>query len=93
MLVQAGLCRTCSETTLLVFPRGGSYITEPGKHIALLYAKWESAIGEKDRLVKQMGEMETRFKEDLHQQLEAQKTDAEGNISDAVEKAKLEGIK
>ena len=24
MLVQTGLCRTCSETTLLVFPRGGS---------------------------------------------------------------------
>ena len=24
--VQAGLCRTCSETTLLVFPRGGSYV-------------------------------------------------------------------
>ena len=24
MLVQVGLCRTCSETTLLVFPRGGS---------------------------------------------------------------------
>ena len=24
VLVQAGLCRTCSETTLLVFPRGGS---------------------------------------------------------------------
>ena len=24
MHVQAGLCRTCSETTLLVFPRGGS---------------------------------------------------------------------
>ena len=23
--VQAGLCRTWSETTLLVFPRGGSY--------------------------------------------------------------------
>ena len=22
--VQVGLCRTCSETTLLVFPRGGS---------------------------------------------------------------------
>ena len=34
MLVQAGLCRTCSETTLLVFPRGGSTVvifaaTEP----------------------------------------------------------------
>ena len=26
MFVQVGLCRTCSETTLLVFPRGGSYI-------------------------------------------------------------------
>ena len=25
MLVQAGLYRSCSETTLLVFPRGGSY--------------------------------------------------------------------
>ena len=25
MLVQAGFCQTCSETTLLVFPRGGSY--------------------------------------------------------------------
>ena len=26
VLVQAGLCRTCSETTLLVFPRGGSHV-------------------------------------------------------------------
>ena len=26
VLVQAGLCRTCSETTLLVFPRGGSFV-------------------------------------------------------------------
>ena len=25
MTVQPGLCRTCSEATLLVFPRGGSY--------------------------------------------------------------------
>ena len=25
-LVQLGLCRTCSETTLLVFPRGGSIL-------------------------------------------------------------------
>ena len=25
VLVQAGLCRTCSETTLLVFLRGGSF--------------------------------------------------------------------
>ena len=27
MLGQVGLCRTCSETTLLVFPRGGSFVT------------------------------------------------------------------
>ena len=27
MLVQSGLCQTCSETTLLVFPRGGSNAT------------------------------------------------------------------
>ena len=26
VLVQLGLCRTLSETTLLVFPRGGSYV-------------------------------------------------------------------
>ena len=26
VLVKVGLCRTCSETTLLVFPRGGSYV-------------------------------------------------------------------
>ena len=26
MIVHAGLCRTCSETTLLVFPRGGSFL-------------------------------------------------------------------
>ena len=25
VFVQPGLCRTCSEITLLVFPRGGSY--------------------------------------------------------------------
>ena len=26
VLAQAGLCWTCSKTTLLVFPRGGSYL-------------------------------------------------------------------
>ena len=26
VLVQPGLCRTCSETTVLVFPRDGLYI-------------------------------------------------------------------
>ena len=28
VLVQVGLCRTCSESTLLVFPRGSSYYTK-----------------------------------------------------------------
>ena len=27
MLVQLGLCRTCSKPTLLVFPRGGSFMS------------------------------------------------------------------
>ena len=27
VLIQLGLCLTCSETTLLVFPRGGSNLT------------------------------------------------------------------
>ena len=27
VLVQVGLCQTCSETTLLVFPRGGSSVS------------------------------------------------------------------
>ena len=30
MTVQPDLCQTCSETTLLVFPRGGSYIVDAG---------------------------------------------------------------
>ena len=38
-----------------------------------------------------MSEMETRFKEDLHTQVESQKIDAESRIADAVEQAKLEG--
>ena len=31
MTVQAGLCQTCSDTTLLVFPRGGSYCKQAGR--------------------------------------------------------------
>ena len=33
VLVQVGLCRTCSETTLLVFPRGGSIMITAGKFL------------------------------------------------------------
>ena len=38
--VQAGLCRTFSETTLLVFPRGGSYI-----FLQLTYLKHSQRCG------------------------------------------------
>ena len=31
VLVQPGLCRTCSETTLLVFPRGGSNVSSKSR--------------------------------------------------------------
>ena len=36
VLVQVGLCQTCSETTLLVFPRGGSFIAEEHAFFNLL---------------------------------------------------------
>ena len=32
MTVQAGLCQTWSKTTLLVFPRGGSFVTRCNPH-------------------------------------------------------------
>ena len=39
MTVQVGLCRTCSETTLLVFPRGGSIIS--GVDLLLAVDRWK----------------------------------------------------
>ena len=42
VLVQAGLCRTCSETTLLVFPRGGSNYANLSEH--LLHAYYQSNL-------------------------------------------------
>ena len=39
-----------------------------------------------------MADMEARFKSDHQFELEQQKRDAEGQIADAVAKAKLEGI-
>lgn len=67
-------------------------MTEPSKHIALLFAKWESSIKDKDRLVKQIADLEAKHKEDVALLNEQNKTDADGRIQDAVEKAKLEGI-
>ena len=39
VLVQVGLCRTCSETTLLVFPRGRSYFSPflPSLHLVKVF--------------------------------------------------------
>ncbi|KAK3583390.1 hypothetical protein CHS0354_040353 [Potamilus streckersoni] len=62
----------------------------PGKHIGLLYAKWETALREKERLVKQISQQEEQYKQDLQTQLKAQKEEAQQRIADAVEKAKLE---
>jgi hypothetical protein len=66
-------------------------ISEPSKHISLLFAKWESSLSEKERLVKQISSMEIAHKEDMLLQLEQQKVEYEGRIADAAEKAKLEG--
>ena len=43
--VQAGLCRTCSETTLLVFPRGGS------NYVGLMGQGDKSEISRRDSVV------------------------------------------
>ena len=40
--VQAGLCRTCSETTLLVFPRGSSYVNWD-KHCSSILVFFDNA--------------------------------------------------
>ena len=42
MTVQVGLCRTCSETTLLVFPRDGSYYAK--KSLSLIIIMTQSAF-------------------------------------------------
>ena len=47
-LVQAGLCRTCSETALLVFPRAGSFIAW-----MLLHTWVNDIIIERNRFIRQ----------------------------------------
>ena len=39
--VQVGMCRTCSDTTLLVFPRGGSNVDADQRRCALQIREWE----------------------------------------------------
>jgi len=66
--------------------------SEPGKHIALLFAKWETSIGEKERLMKQITDMEARHKEELDLKINQQQTESQDAVTEAVEKAKLEGL-
>ncbi|XP_046360042.2 forkhead-associated domain-containing protein 1-like isoform X3 [Haliotis rufescens] len=62
----------------------------PGSHIQMLFAKWESAIDEKERLGTQLAEMEQSHKEEMKQKLDALKEEMGNRLVDAVEKARLE---
>ena len=66
--------------------------SDPGKHIETLFSKWESAIGEAERLTSRLAELEEHHRADLDLQLSAQKQDLENQLVDAVERARLEGL-
>ena len=51
MLVQTGFCRTCSETTLLVFPLGGSYITGSFCDKMTLFTVMKMRLSDRMRLI------------------------------------------
>ncbi|XP_025083413.1 forkhead-associated domain-containing protein 1-like [Pomacea canaliculata] len=63
----------------------------PNTHIELLYAKWESALSEKERLTVQIQEMKAHHQEELKVRLEGLQKEMESKLLDAVEKARLEG--
>lgn len=67
------------------------YYLGPDKHILSLFSKWEASIGEKERLVSQISTLEKQFKEDIERQVNIAKQDSDNKVTDAVEKAKLEG--
>ncbi|KAL8571126.1 hypothetical protein ACOMHN_010587 [Nucella lapillus] len=80
------------ETALLKCGVNCKLSTEsPAKHIELLYAKWESALSEKDRLVAQIAELESHHQDNVNLKLDAQRNDLDNRLMDAVEKARLEG--
>ncbi|XP_067659401.1 forkhead-associated domain-containing protein 1-like [Haliotis asinina] len=62
----------------------------PGSHIQMLFAKWESAITDKERLESQLTEMEQHHKEELKEKLDALKEEMDNKLVDAVEKTRLE---
>ena len=49
VLKQAGLCRTCSETTLLVFPRGGSIDVFIPVCLIMSSTDWRTSFNERYR--------------------------------------------
>ncbi|XP_033764191.1 LOW QUALITY PROTEIN: forkhead-associated domain-containing protein 1-like [Pecten maximus] len=64
---------------------------EPGKHILLLFAKWESSISEKERLMAQITQVEQQYKEELTRNRTVAEEDSENRVRDAIEKTRLEG--
>ncbi|KAK3104566.1 hypothetical protein FSP39_005088 [Pinctada imbricata] len=62
----------------------------PGQHIKHLFAKWESAIKEKEKLQAQVSEIQEKFKADLEMQVKVVTEDGENKVKDALEKARIE---
>lgn len=67
------------------------HFTGPDKHILSLFSKWEASISEKERLVSQISTLEQQYKADLERQVSMTKQDSDNRVTDAVEKARLEG--
>ena len=61
MTVQPDMCRNCSETTLLVFPRGGSYTYVFDIHVVVKCANM-TVCGPGVRLVHSLARAEENVK-------------------------------
>lgn len=66
-------------------------MTAPAKHINGLYAKWELAIKEKDGVEMAIKTIEANHKAELATQAAHLKEEMAEKISEAREKARLEG--
>ena len=75
--------RTCNEKELM--------FSAPGQHIQHLFARWESAISEKEKLQGHVSELQEKFKADLEMQVKVAVEDGDNKVKDALEKAKIEG--
>lgn len=79
----------CLNTVINTFITG--HFSGPDKHILALFSKWEASISEKERLVSQISTLEQQYKTDLERQVSMTKQDSDNRVTDAVEKARLEG--